>query len=166
MLAVFVVALCFAGAMATASDCCSSEDRREVQRQWEHVWSAQFTGRRVAIGQAVFDDLFEHNEGTRELFERVNGADTSSPEFHAHALRVINGLDTVINLLDDPATLDEQLHHLSVQHQAREGIVSNHFEAINESFLRVLPHVIPCFNPDAWNRCFHRISGGITEGLP
>ena len=34
--------------------CCSMEDRREVLALWESIWSAQYSGRRVAVAQAVF----------------------------------------------------------------------------------------------------------------
>lgn len=37
-----------------ADDCCSAEDRREVARIWEDIWSAEFSGRRVTVAQAVF----------------------------------------------------------------------------------------------------------------
>ena len=40
----------------SSAGCCSMEDRREVQRLWDSIWSAQFSGRRVAIAQAVFNE--------------------------------------------------------------------------------------------------------------
>nr|AAA03293.1 44 kda hemoglobin B2 chain {N-terminal} [slender vestimentifera gen. sp.1, Peptide Partial, 41 aa] [slender vestimentifera sp. 1] len=40
------------------SNHCTTEDRKEMQIMWSNVWHAQFTGRRLAIAQAVFNDLF------------------------------------------------------------------------------------------------------------
>ena len=54
MLALFVVLGLVAGGLASNS--CTTEDRREMQLMWGNVWSAQFTGRRVAIAQAVFKE--------------------------------------------------------------------------------------------------------------
>lgn len=34
--------------------CCTLEDRHEVLSLWETVWSAEYTGRRVAIAKAAF----------------------------------------------------------------------------------------------------------------
>jgi len=152
-------------AFAAAQDCCSMEDRREILALWESIWSAQYSGRRVAVAQAVFADLFERLPASKDLFTRVNVADPSSAEFSAHCVRVINGLDTVINMLEDPATLEEQLAHLASQHAARDGITSFHFDEIANSFDTVLSQAIPCFNRAAWDRCFELIADGITAGL-
>ncbi len=78
----------------------------------------------------MFDccSLFENYPESKGLFERVNVKDPASPEFGAHVIRVVNGLDIAISLLDDPATLDEELSHLSKQHQDRKGITSSHFD--------------------------------------
>jgi len=153
-------------AYANAGCRCSADDIKTVLRDWQSVWGAEFTGKRVAIAQAIFLDLFENVPSARGLFKRVNGQDTNSVEFKAHCIRVVNGLDLAINLLNDPATLESALKHLSKQHAAREGVTVSGFTAITESFKRVLPRVIPGFNADAWNACFTKIVDGISAGLP
>nr|1YHU_D Chain D, hemoglobin B2 chain [Riftia pachyptila]1YHU_H Chain H, hemoglobin B2 chain [Riftia pachyptila]1YHU_L Chain L, hemoglobin B2 chain [Riftia pachyptila]1YHU_P Chain P, hemoglobin B2 chain [Riftia pachyptila]1YHU_T Chain T, hemoglobin B2 chain [Riftia pachyptila]1YHU_X Chain X, hemoglobin B2 chain [Riftia pachyptila] len=145
---------------------CTTEDRREMQLMWGNVWSAQFTGRRIAIAQAVFKDLFANVPDAVGLFGAVKGDEVNSNEFKAHCIRVVNGLDSSIGLLSDPATLNEQLSHLATQHKARSGVTKGGFSAIAQSFLRVMPQVASCFNPDAWSRCFNRITTGMTEPLP
>lgn len=165
MMLVYLLVLGLAGG-TLATDCCSTEDRREVQVVWKEVWGAHYTDRRVTIAQAVFADLFEHDPDAKSLFKDVNVDDVNSPEFKAHCIRVINGLDVGINLLDDPATLNEQLAHLANQHKAREGVKAKHFKAIGESFTRVLADAASCFNPSAWKRCFNRIADGIASELP
>ena len=54
--------------------------------------------------------------------------DVNSPEFRAHCVRVINGLDTLINMAFDPATLAEQMSHLGAQHAARDGVKASQFD--------------------------------------
>nr|BAN58233.1 B2 globin chain of giant V2 hemoglobin [Lamellibrachia satsuma]BAQ25617.1 B2 globin chain of giant V2 hemoglobin [Lamellibrachia satsuma]BAU46566.1 B2 globin chain of V1 giant hemoglobin [Lamellibrachia satsuma] len=164
MLALFVIMGLVAGGLAS-SNSCTTEDRREMQLMWANVWSAQFTGRRLAIAQAVFKDLFAHVPDAVGLFDRVHGTEIDSSEFKAHCIRVVNGLDSAIGLLSDPSTLNEQLSHLATQHQERAGVTKGGFSAIAQSFLRVMPQVASCFNPDAWSRCFNRITNGMTEGL-
>jgi hypothetical protein len=160
-----VVVLLLGFVAYASAGCCSMEDRREVLSLWESIWSAQFSGRRVAIAQAVFNDLFERDPSSKDLFKRVNVDDVDSPEFRAHCVRVINGLDTIINMSFDPAVLGEQLAHLSQQHKERDGVTAAHFDLMGESFLAVLGQAIPCFNADAWSRCFDGFTAGITEGL-
>lgn len=164
MLLVFAMVL--GVAFAQENDCCSMEDRKEVSQIWQDMWSAEFSGRRVLIAQVLFQDLFVRDPASKGLFTMVNVDDPDSPEFKAHCVRVVNGMDTCINMLADPSTLDEQLAHLARQHVAREGITKTHFRLFAQSFLAVLPQVSPCFNPDAWNRCFVRIAKGIAVDLP
>ena len=76
----------------------------------------------------LLSSLFERDSGAKSLFKRVNVDDIDSPEFKAHCVRVINGLDTLVNMAFDPATLDEQLAHLAAQHAARDGVKAAHFD--------------------------------------
>nr|UCK81457.1 haemoglobin B2 chain [Arenicola marina]CAI56309.1 haemoglobin B2 chain [Arenicola marina] len=160
----FVALLALVG-LAVCDDCCTTEDRKEVQTLWSEIWSAQFTGRRVQVAQAVFEDLFRRDPESKNLFKRVNVDDMNSPEFHAHCIRVVNGLDTVIGLLDDPDTLKSQLEHLAQQHKERDGIHKTHFDEMSHAFGAVMPQVSSCFNPDAWNRCFGSIATKIASLL-
>ena len=75
--------------------------------------------------------LFDKVPGTVDLFSRVKGSEPDSAEFKAHCVRIVNGLDTSINLLNDPASLDEQLAHLSRQHQKRDGVKAEYFQVYN-----------------------------------
>lgn len=72
--------------------------------------------------------LFEREPDAKNLFKRVNVDDLHSPEFKAHCIRVVNGLDTVISLLDDPFVMLHQLEHLGKQHQVRDGVKKEHFD--------------------------------------
>ena len=85
------------------------------------------------------DSIFKHNPDSMKLFVRVNVKDQTSPAFKAHCIRVINGLDSTIGLLSDPATLDVQLAHLALQHEERTGVTKAHFDVSNAPH-RTAPH--------------------------
>lgn len=165
MLRYLVLLALFGYSLADDIECCSVEDRNEMQTIWGEIWSAQFTGRRVQVAQAVFADLFQRDPEAKGLFSRVNVDDFNSPEFRAHCIRVVNGLDTLVGLLDDPDTLKLQLSHLANQHFHRKGIHKSHFDEISHSFAKVIPQVSSCFNADAWNRCFGAIATRIASKL-
>ena len=43
-------------------------------------------------------------------------------------LRVVNGLDLLINLMRDPAAMVAAGEHLAEQHAARPGVTANYFK--------------------------------------
>ena len=63
-----------------------------------------------------------------DLFKRVNVDDRDSPEFKAHIIRIINGIDSMMNLLTNPAALDSGLNFLAAQHAVRDGVRASHFK--------------------------------------
>jgi hemoglobin-like flavoprotein len=163
----FLVVLAVVGcAFAAEEDCCSYEDRREIRHIWDDVWSSSFTDRRVAIVRAVFEDLFKHYPTARNLFDRVKIDEPDSGEYKSHLVRVANGLDLLINLLNDTLVLQSHLGHLADQHIQRKGVTKEYFKGIGQAFARVLPQVLSCFNVDAWNRCFNRLTARIAKDLP
>lgn len=54
-----------------------------------------------------------------------------SDEFKAHTVRVLNGLDIVINLLQDAPAAKAAMAHLGAQHEAREGVKASYFQVSN-----------------------------------
>ena len=67
---------------------------------------------------------------TRALFSRVNVDDVHGPEFGAHVLRVITGLDLCVNALLDHRVLQEITSHLAEQHARIPGVKAEYFEVI------------------------------------
>lgn len=67
----------------------------------------------------VINRVFAQEPSYREFFKNVGGDDVTSPEFTAHAQRVLGGLDMVISLGDVPETAQAALTHLHHQHEAR-----------------------------------------------
>eukprot|EP00178_Gracilaria_changii_P017199 TRINITY_DN49195_c0_g1_i1.p1 TRINITY_DN49195_c0_g1~~TRINITY_DN49195_c0_g1_i1.p1 ORF type:complete len:165 (+),score=12.52 TRINITY_DN49195_c0_g1_i1:40-534(+) len=161
-----LLVLCALAAYVSADGgCCTLEDRKEVLSLWESVWSAEYTGRRVAIAQAVFARLFELAPGTKDLFANVKANEPESPEFRAHCIRVVNGLDTVFNLAFDDDALNKQLDHLGAQHAKIQGMQADYFGKMRQAFADVLPQVVPCFNSAAWDRCLHDAQDRIASAL-
>jgi len=160
---VLVVAL---AGTALGDDCCSAEDRREIEFIWHKIWASAFTDRKVTIAKAVFDEVFNRYPEAKGLFKRVKVDEPNSPEYRAHLVRVATGIDTVINELDDTAVVAQQLEHLGHQHVAIDGMKKVYFDAFADAIERVLPQVSSCFNVEAWNRCFRRVANIVSAKLP
>jgi hemoglobin-like flavoprotein len=160
---IFVLAL--AGS-AFADDCCSAEDRKEIQFIWTKVWASSFTDRKVAIAGAAFNELFTVYPEAKGLFKRFKVDDPDSGEFRSHLVRVASGIDNIINLLDDPDVLAQQLQHLTNFHHGITGIRADHFGGLARAFEKILPQVSSCFNIEAWNRCFNKVTNIVSAGLP
>ncbi len=75
-----------------------------------------------------FDRLVETYPEAKALFKGVNIDNPKSGEFTAHCLRIMNALDMIINLLDDPDALDQVLDHLAHQHEVRAGVKQAYFK--------------------------------------
>ena len=59
----------------------------------------------------------------------------ASPGFHAHVVRVINGLDICINSLSSPKLIESVTDHMATQHFVREGVTHDHFDvSIGQTF--------------------------------
>ena len=71
--------------------------------------------------------LFELAPGATALFGRVHVEDFEGPEFSAHIMRVMGGLDMLVNYLEDTQALEEMLAHLASQHVVREGVTAGAF---------------------------------------
>jgi len=160
---IFVLAV--AGS-AFADDCCSAEDRKEIQFIWKKVWASSFTDRKVAIAGAVFNELFTVYPEAKQLFNRFKVDDPDSGEFRSHLVRVAGGIDNVVNLLDDPAVLNEQLKHLANFHKGIDGVRGVYLTGLANAFEKILPQVSSCFNVEAWNRCFRQAVAVVAADLP
>ena len=78
--------------------------------------------------------LVEEFPDIKPLLARVNIDDMMSPEFGAHALRVVTGLDLCINALQDTPVLERVTSHLAVQHEGRVGVTKKYFDVRNFPF--------------------------------
>jgi len=159
-----VVALAVAGVYGSEdeSDCCSVEDKKEVAHMWHAIWHASHTDRKVQIMTAVFHELAEKHPGAREFLKKLNIQGEDTPEFRAYVIKVTQGFDILINLLEEPLVLEEHIHYLAGKYGAKEGLKKSYFEAVADAFEHVLPQVSTCFNVGAWNRCLRRLAHAVS----
>jgi hemoglobin-like flavoprotein len=153
-----VVLLCVA---YTVADDCDPLQRFKVKHQWAEAFG---TGHhRVEFGVKVFRHFFKDHPEARKLFTRVNGANVFSPEFEAHAERVLGGLDMTIGLLDDQPALAAQLAHLKEQHKERK-IPNEFYSFFAEELLDVLPDYLGTkLDFEAWTACTKKLVAAISS---
>jgi len=146
----------------THDDCCSVEDKQEIQWIWHRIWESSHTERKVRILGAVLDDVLEHHPEFADVMKARGVDDKKGPAARAYMIRLTHQFDNLINLLDDPLILMAQLDFLKAQYQ-QKGAKKTFFDALTESLERVLPQVSSCFPTAAWNRCLERLSHQISE---
>nr|4U8U_D Chain D, Globin d Chain [Glossoscolex paulistus]4U8U_H Chain H, Globin d Chain [Glossoscolex paulistus]4U8U_L Chain L, Globin d Chain [Glossoscolex paulistus]4U8U_S Chain S, Globin d Chain [Glossoscolex paulistus]4U8U_W Chain W, Globin d Chain [Glossoscolex paulistus]4U8U_a Chain a, Globin d Chain [Glossoscolex paulistus]4U8U_h Chain h, Globin d Chain [Glossoscolex paulistus]4U8U_l Chain l, Globin d Chain [Glossoscolex paulistus]4U8U_p Chain p, Globin d Chain [Glossoscolex paulistus] len=138
---------------------CSILELLKVKNQWREAFGEGH--HRVQFGLELWKRFFDTHPEVKGLFKGVNGDNIYSPEFAAHAERVLSGLDMTIGLLDDTNAFKAQVTHLHSQHVERS--INPEFY---EHFLGALLHVLPKYlgtklDQDAWTKCFHTIADGI-----
>jgi len=159
-----IVALAAGSAYASDdTDCCSTEDKKEVAFMWHSVWKSGYTDRKVKIMREVWHDLVSKHPEALDLMKKAGVASEDTPEFRAYMVRVVHGLDNIINLLDEPLVLEEQAHFMADKYGAKVGLKKTYFEAVIDSLQSVLPKLSSCFNIGAWNRCLNRLAITVSE---
>ncbi|KAK2187330.1 hypothetical protein NP493_169g03021 [Ridgeia piscesae] len=149
------------GVVAIASaDRCNNLQRIKTKMQWAKAYG---TGsKRAEFGDALWNNVFNYAPGARALFSGVNSEDLSSPGFKAHIARVLGGLDRVISMLDNQATLDADLAHLKSQHDPRSIDPAN-FVVFRDALIGTVAGTFGvCFDVPAWVGCYNVIAQGIT----
>lgn len=157
LLAAIVLSTCVAYALGD----CTPLQRFKVVHQWHEAFG---TGHhRLEFGLNLWNHIFEVAPALRAVFARVNGNNVYSPEFEAHAQRVLGGLEMTISLLDDQAALDAQLAHLKSQHKDR-GVKPEYYDTFRDELLQVLPDYLGTkLDFQAWTDCFNLIAAGIKS---
>nr|CAA09958.1 hemoglobin C chain precursor [Lumbricus rubellus] len=146
--------------------CCSEEDHRIVQKQWDILWRDTESSKiKIGFGRLLLTKLAKDSPDVTELFKRVDIEHAEGPKFSAHALRILNGLDLAINLLDDPPALEAALDHLAHQHEVREGVQKAHFKKFGEILSVGLPQVLDDYDALAWKSCLKGILTKISSRL-
>lgn len=154
------VVLCVCVAQAFGSGC-DPLQRFKVKHQWADAFGSGH--KRVEFALKLWNSVFHDHPDLRGLFKRVNGDNTYSPEFEAHAQRVLGGLDMTISLLDDQSSLDAQLAHLKGQH-AERNVKADYYTAFNDELIGVLPDYLGTkLDFAAWSECLKLITDGIKS---
>lgn len=147
--------------VAYASAGCNVLKRMKVKTQWAQAFSEGVD--RETFGQAVWRAIFAQAPEARALFKRVGGNNVLSPEFQAHSMRVMGGLDMCISLLDDQPALDAQTAHLKAQHIERK-IPGNYFTVFGRALMQAIPASIGrCFDEAAWEACYDGLASRIKH---
>ncbi|KAI0225973.1 Extracellular globin-3 [Lamellibrachia satsuma] len=166
-LVALLVLSCGLSACTASLEQCSIGDARTVMKQWRNVINLGSDSQtKLTGGRAVFNGLFDRAPAARALFKRLNVEDFEGPEFSGHIMRVMSGLDMLINYLDNRPTLEKMLSHLSDQHVVRTGVTAAAFDLMAEVLLGGLPVVIDNFDSMAWCNCIRPILKGMSAGLP
>jgi len=164
ILVMTLVAVCLA--KTPVDHCCSAEDRNIIQEQWKQLWKdAESSKLKIAFGRKILLKLAELNPDVKGLFKGVHIDEPEGGEFSAHSLRILNGIDMIINLLGDPDTLDEALDHLADQHQVRTGVKREHFKTMGAILGTAMPKVLDDYNSMSWKSCFRGVLTKIASKL-
>lgn len=146
---------------------CDQCDAEVVKAQWNVIFAAPNSGAsKYMLASHIFDRLFVVSPDAKNLFTRVKVHDQSSPEFQAHVVRVINGLDLCINSLTNRPLLESIIDHMATQHCVREGVTQVHFDVMEKVLFEMLPQALDEFDYDAWASCISPVKKAIARGLP
>jgi len=163
MLYTWLLVVALAGAALADEDCCSTEDKKEIEWSWHKIWHTSYTDRKVKIMNAVFEELFDKNPDAKALHEAKGLGDHNSPAYHAYIIRVAHQFDVVINLLHRPDILEQYVSDLATKFSTKVNAKKHYFSALADALEHVLPKVSTCFNVQAWGRCFHRLSNVLSS---
>jgi len=160
LLLAVVSAVCLAFVVAE-EDKCGALERFKIKHQWSEAFGEGHE--RVDFGVKLFKNLFSRHPETKSYFTRVNGDNIYSPEFEAHALRLLAGLDISIGLLDDQASLEAQVAHLKYKHKDR-NIKPEFYGYLSEELLDLLPSYLGTrLDYGAWRACLKGLTAGISS---
>jgi hemoglobin-like flavoprotein len=146
--------------VAAEEQACGSLERFKIKHQWSEAFGEGH--HRVEFGVKLFKNLFHDHPTTKEYFTRVNGDNIYSPEFEAHALRLLAGLDISIGLLDDQAALEAQVAHLRFKHKDR-NIKPELYGYLADEILDILPNYLGTrLDYGAWKACLKGLIAGLS----
>lgn len=141
---------------------CGDMQRLKVKAQWHTAFG--YSENRESLDEDLWVEIIAKNpEIVERYFGEVRGDNIYSPEFRAHAARVMAGFDMTISMIDDPTVFDAQIAHLNKQHVTLD-VDAKYFDAFLEALLHVVQsRVGRCFDQDAWKVCGALIEEGIKH---
>lgn len=161
-----VLAVCLAAA-AAADSCCSAGDQEKVKATWNSFWdNSDSSATKVIFGKEVFTRLFALQPDSETVFKNVGVDNMDSPAFSSHMIRVLTGLDLVINLLGEDDALKAELVHLNGQHLKRDGLKAAYFDSMVDILHATLPQVVENYDGLAFKNCLKKAVGAISHDLP
>jgi hypothetical protein len=158
--------LLIGAAMCSADSCCSAGDRNKIRKEWSGLFENQDAKFRAGVARLLLLKVVEENPDAKALFKNVDIDNPTGGVFSAHAMRIFNALDMLINLLPDEESFEEALSHLADQHLARPGVKKAYFVSFGKAMERGLPKVLDKFDLMAWRQCLGLILREIANKLP
>jgi len=161
-----ILALCLV-AYASASSCCSAGDMQKVRDSWNSLWNnADASTTKVIFGREVFNRYFEKFPESVDMFKNVGVDDRDSAAFSCHMLRVLNGLDLLVNLLGEDDALEAEIEHLNHQHLQYDGMKAAYLWSMVDILTEALPSVLDDYDALSFKNCLVYIYTDYTKGLP
>jgi hemoglobin-like flavoprotein len=158
-----LVAACVA---QQVSHCCSADDRHNVMSQWKSMWSDTESSKvKIIFARRILQRVVADHPDVAGLFSRVDIDHPEGGAFAAHCMRVVNALDMVINLLDDPDAMNEALDHLADQHHVREGVKREHMQEFFQLLQRALPQMVDTYDGMSWRSCMRGVFDKLSSKL-
>lgn len=159
-----LVAVCYA--KTPIDHCCSADDRHNVMKQWDVLWHDTESSKvKIAFARRILLKVVADHPSAKALFSNVDVDHPEGGVFSAHCMRVLNALDMIINLLDDPEALDEALDHLAEQHRVREGLKKEYMVDFFSILREALPRVLDNYDAISWRSCFRGIFTKLVSKL-
>lgn len=159
-----LVAVCVA--KTPVSHCCSADDRHKVMSQWKSLWAdTESSNIKITFAKRILLKVVEDHPDAKGLFSNVDVDHPDGGTFAAHCMRVVNALDMVINLLDDPDAMDEALDHLADQHHDRAGVKREYMQDFFQLLQKALPQIVEEYDSMSWRGCMRGVFAKLTSKL-
>lgn len=131
------------------------EERTElIRRSWSRV-----EGRRDELGRLFYQRLFELDPRIEDLF--------AATEMDSQQGKFVTMMNEIVHLVRDPDAFGAALRESGARHRGY-GVVSHHYRAVGEAFLRALDEVTPGgLEPDtraAWAEAYTEMAHLMQSG--
>jgi len=140
---------------------CGLLERVKVKRQWIEAFGE--SEHRLEFALHLFNNLFKDFPKAREMFSKYRGDNVYSPEFQAHAQRILNALGMLISTGDDVEALKILIEQVKTN-LAERGIKPEFYEAFRDELLATLPEYLEIhLDWDAWHACLDKIIDALND---
>lgn len=165
-LVVLLGLVAFCVAKTPIDHCCSADDRHNVMNQWKSLWGDTESSKiKITFARRLLLKVVENHPEAKALFGNVDVEHPQGGVFAAHCMRVVNALDMIINLLDDPESMDEALDHLADQHHDRPGVKKEYMQEFFSLMKQALPQLVDNYDAMSWRSCFRGIGAKLAGKL-
>jgi len=156
-----VALLGLAGVMADQKQECGLLERVHVRRQWHEAFGDG--EHRLEFALHLFNNLFKDFPKARDMFATYRGDNVYSPQFQAHAQRILNSLGMLIATSDDTEALKVLVNTVKTN-LAKAGIKPEFYEAFRDELLNTLPEYLEIhLDWDSWTACLNAVIDKLND---